>query len=116
MTTAGSRPDGHRHLRPGRLPTDKPDAELSRPGWQRIPCGPCRALAKVSSQPLLFRGDDFANGRLYQSREDAVEASALRRQQMREKGWNDKEPRGALGLPERKEIEQRRCDSQDGHE
>jgi hypothetical protein len=37
----------------------------------------------------VFRGDDFANGRLYPSREVALEASALRRQQMLEKGWRD---------------------------
>jgi hypothetical protein len=37
----------------------------------------------------LFRGDDFANGRLYSSREAALDASALRRQQMIGKGWLD---------------------------
>jgi hypothetical protein len=37
----------------------------------------------------VFRGDDFANGRLYSSREAALEASTLRRQQMLEKGWRD---------------------------
>ena len=35
----------------------------------------------------VFRGEDFANGRLYPSREAALEASALRRQQMLEKDW-----------------------------
>ena len=37
----------------------------------------------------VFRGDDFANGRLYSSREAALEASTVRRQQMLEKGWRD---------------------------
>jgi hypothetical protein len=35
----------------------------------------------------LFRGEDFANGRLYSSREAAIEASTVPRQQMTEKGW-----------------------------
>ena len=39
----------------------------------------------------LFRGGDFANGRLYPSREAALEASELRRQQMIAKGWRDTE-------------------------
>jgi hypothetical protein len=38
----------------------------------------------------LFRGDDFANGRLYRSREAAREASERRRQQMIEKGWRER--------------------------
>jgi hypothetical protein len=37
----------------------------------------------------VFRGDDFANGRLYSSREAALEASVQRRPQMLEKGWLD---------------------------
>jgi hypothetical protein len=39
----------------------------------------------------LFRSDDFANGRLYHSLAAALEASAVRRQQMIEKGWRDSE-------------------------
>jgi hypothetical protein len=41
----------------------------------------------------VFRGDDFANGRLYLSREAALEASVFRRQRMIEKGWRDAEAR-----------------------
>jgi hypothetical protein len=41
----------------------------------------------------LFRGDDFANGRLYTSRMAALEASGQRRQQMLEKGWCELERR-----------------------
>jgi hypothetical protein len=37
----------------------------------------------------LFRGDDFANGLLYASRMDALEAAEQRRHQMIEKGWHD---------------------------
>jgi hypothetical protein len=37
----------------------------------------------------VFRGDEFANGRLYASRMAALEAAEQRRQQMIEKGWRD---------------------------
>jgi hypothetical protein len=37
----------------------------------------------------LFRGDDFANGRLYPSRMAALEAAEKRRLQMIDKGWRD---------------------------
>jgi hypothetical protein len=40
-----------------------------------------------------FRGDDFANNRLYSSRAAALEASAVRRQQMIAKGWRDAKAR-----------------------
>jgi hypothetical protein len=35
----------------------------------------------------LFRGDDFANGRLSASKVAALEAAEQRRQQMIERGW-----------------------------
>jgi hypothetical protein len=41
----------------------------------------------------VFKGDDFANGRLSHSREAALEASPLRRQRMLEKGWRETEAR-----------------------
>jgi hypothetical protein len=38
-------------------------------------------IARWVSIHALFRGDDFSNGRLYQSREAALKAAAVRRQQ-----------------------------------
>jgi hypothetical protein len=81
MLFAGHRPQG-RQPKPGeRLWTmtkggEEAHAELRDQG-----------LAGAELQ--VFRGDDFANGRLYSSREAALEASVQRRPQMLEKGWLD---------------------------
>jgi hypothetical protein len=79
---AGHKPEGRRHRKPGQHAWtmtkggEEAHAELRDQG-----------VAGVELQ--VFRGDDFANGRLYQSREAALEASEVRRQQMLEKGWRD---------------------------
>ena len=77
---AGHKPEGRRHRKPGEYVWtmtkggEEAHAELRDQG-----------VAGVELQ--MFRGDDFANGRLYHSREAALEASEVRRQQMLEKGW-----------------------------
>jgi hypothetical protein len=77
---AGHQPEGRRQRGPGER------------GWAMTKDGE-EARAELRDQGVagvelqLFRGDDFANGRLYHSREAALEASAIRRQQMIAKGW-----------------------------
>jgi hypothetical protein len=79
----------------------QPQARYRKPGecvWTMMKGGE-EAYAELRDQGVagvelqMFRGDEFANGRLYHSREAALEASALRRQQMLEKGWRDVEAR-----------------------
>jgi hypothetical protein len=48
-----------------------------------------RAQGGAGVELQVFRGDDFANGRLYPSRDAALEASVQRRQQMIDQGWRD---------------------------
>jgi hypothetical protein len=68
----------------------KPEPRRFKPGehvWTMTK-GAEEAWAELRDQGVagvelqLFRGEDFANGRLYHSREAALEASTLRRQQM----------------------------------
>ena len=75
----------------------QPQARQPKPGeclWTMTKGGE-EAHAELRDQGVagvelqMFRGDDFANGRLYSSREAALEASTVRRQQMLEKGWRD---------------------------
>jgi hypothetical protein len=79
----------------------RPQSRQPKPGerlWTMTKGGE-EARAEVRDQGVagvelqVFRGDDFANGRLYSSREAALEASEVRRQQMIEKGWRDAEAR-----------------------
>ena len=77
---------GHQPQR--RQPKPGPRLWTMTKGWEE-------ARAELRDQGVagvelqVFRGDDFANGRLYQSRKAALEASEVRRQQMIEKGWHD---------------------------